>query len=135
MADPNRGPGVDQSSLMEDDVLERELRNALKSEGEIELLKIVQKKFQVESDLDKSVIVRQMLSGMWENVIEFFAMMTETPTLAALAPDDDLVIEHQRMLANFAIVANVNAVFKAAREAEIELRAVDDMDHEIEDQR
>jgi hypothetical protein len=133
MADPDRGPSVDQSFLMEDGVLERELRDALKSEGEIELLKIIQRKFQIENDLANSPIVRQMLSSMWENVIEFFALMTEAPTLVALEPDATLVLQHQRMLANFAVVAGVNAVFKAAKEAEIELRAADDMGHEIEE--
>jgi hypothetical protein len=118
---------------MTDGVLERELREALKSEGEIELFKIVQQMFQIEGELANSAAVKQMLSGMWQNVIEFFALMTETPTLAGLAPDHDLVLQHQRMLANFIVVANVNAVFKAAREAETELRAVDDMGHEIED--
>lgn len=131
--EPDRGPGVDQSSLMDDDVLERELRSALKSEGEIELFKIIQKMMQVQGELQRSVVVKQMLSGMWGNVIEFFALMTEVPTLAALPPDHDLVIKHQRMIANFDVVADVNAIFKAAREAEAELRAVDDMGHEIED--
>ena len=133
MADPDRGPDVDQSSLMADGVLERELRDALKSEGEIELFKIIQHMFQIDGELAKSVIVRQMLSGMWENVIEFTALMTETPSISGLAPDHDLVLQHQRMLANFDVVAGVNAVFKAAREAETELRAADDMGHEIED--
>jgi len=133
MAEPDRGPGVDQSSLMSDDVLERELRDNLKSEGEIELFKVVQKKFQIEGDLANSAVVRTMLYGMWANAIEFFALMTETKTLAGLAPDDDLVLEHQRMRANFDVVASVNAIFKAAREAETELRAVDDMGHDIED--
>ena len=133
MADPDRGPDVDQSSLMADGVLERELRDALKSEGEIELFKIIQHMFQIDGELAKSVIVRQMLSGMWENVIEFFALMTETTTLAGLAPDNDLVVQHQRMLANFNVVAGINAVYKAAREAETELRAVDDMGQERED--
>ena len=135
MAEPDRGPGVDQSSLMSDEVLERELRANLKSEGEIELFKVVQKKFQIEADLAGSAIVRTMLHSMWENVIEFFALMTETQTIAGLPPDHDLVLEHQRMRANFDVVASINAIFKAAREAETELRAVDDMGHEIEDPR
>ena len=134
MAEPDRGPSVDQSSLMSDGILERELREALKSEGEIELFKIVQQMFQIQGELANTAVVKQMLHGMWDNVIEFFALMTETKTLAGLDPNDELVLQHQRMLANFAVVANVNAVFKAAREAETELRAVDDMEHEIEDQ-
>lgn len=133
MAEPDRGPSVDQSSLMSDEVLERELRETLRSEGEIELFKVVQQKFQIESDLRNSAVAKQMLSGMWANVIEFFALMTEIKTLAGLAPDNDLVLRHQRMLANFDVVAGVNAIFKASREAEIELRAVDDMDRERED--
>lgn len=133
MAEPDRGPPVDQSSLMTDGVLERELREALKSEGEIELFKVVQQMFQIQGELANTAVVKQMLAGMWENVIEFFALMTETSTLAGLPPDDELVLQHQRMLANFAVVAGVNAVFKAAREAENELRAVDDMGQEIED--
>lgn len=135
MAEPDRGPSVDQASLMNDEVLELELRGALKSEGEIELFKIVQRKFQIEGELANSAAVRVMLSGMWENVIEFFALMTEAPTLAGLNQDNDLVLHHQRMLANFDVVSDINAVFKAAREAETELRAVDDMGHDIEDER
>lgn len=131
--DPDRGPVVDQSSLMEDGVLEVELRQALKSEGDIELFKAVQLSFQIANELANTASVKIMLSAMWSNVADFFERITEVPTLAGLAHDDPVVIDHQRMLANFEVVASINAIFKAAAEAETELRAADDMGQEIEE--
>ena len=133
MADPDRGPSVDQSSLMDDQVLERELRDALRSEGEIELFKIIQTSLQVRNELADTASVRVMLSGMWNNVADFFEEIVSAPTLAGLAADNALVAKHQRMLANFAVVSDINQTFKSAVEAEAELRAVDDMDIDRED--
>ena len=133
MAEPDRGPSVDQSLLMDDGVLEAELRNALRSEGEIELFKAIQTMLQVKNELANSAAVRVMLSGMWTNVADFFDEIVTAPTLVGLAPDDNLVAKHQRMQANFTVVSDINQIFKSAEEAEVELRAVDEMDHERED--
>lgn len=133
MANPDRGPDVDQSALSSDDVLERELREALKSEGEIELFKKIQDSLAVESELRKNPLVRKILHGMWDEVAVFFALVTEADTLAGLDANDPLVLGHQRMAANFSVVAGINQTFKDAAEAEGTLRAVDDMGHTIED--
>ena len=126
------GPEVDTSQVYADDVLERELRDALKSEGEIELFKRINKALRVKGELADSETVRQMLADMWENVAEFFEAVTDAKTLAGLANDDELVLQHQLMRANFAVVANVNQLFKEASEAEVELTAVDQMARESE---
>ena len=131
MAD--HGPKVDTSQVYDDDVLERELRDALKTEGEIELFKLVNKALAVKRELADTEAVRQMLSGMWSNVAEFFETVTAAPTLAGLSPDDDLVLQHQRMRANFDVVAGINQLFKQASEAEAELVSADQMSHEAEE--
>ena len=133
MADVDRGPDVDVSALDDDAVIERELREAFRSEGEIELFKVISRMLAVKSELANSVIVKKMLADMWGVVSEFFDTISEAPTIAGLAHDDSLVLLHQRMQANFTVVAGVNQTFKDSREAEEELRAVDDMDHKIED--
>lgn len=133
MADVDRGPDVDQSALYSDAVMEAELRESMRSEGEIELFKIISRALSVRSELANSVVVKQMLGQMWSMVADFFEAVTEAPTLAGLPHDDPMVLLHQRMLANFTVVAGVNQTLIAAREAEQELRAVDDMEHEIED--
>ena len=133
MADPDRGPEVDQTSFHNDPVLERELRQALKSEGEIELFKIVNKRIRIEGELENSETVRLMLGHMWGCVADFFELITEAETIAGLQPGDGLVVAHARMRANFDVVATVNATLKVGREAETELRAIDDMGHEAEE--
>lgn len=134
MADPDRGPELDTSRLYDDDVLEREVQSALNStDREVELFKVINRMLRVRGELQNNEMARIALSGMWENVADFFDAIIEAKTLAGLEHDDDLVVMHQRMLANFTVVNNINAVFGAAREAEVELRANDDMTHEIED--
>jgi hypothetical protein len=132
MAD-HHGPGVDASPLHADQVLERELREALRSEGEIELFKVIQQGLAVRAELQQSAIVRSMLSAMWSTVADFFEAVTAAETLAGLEHNDPLVLHHQRMRANFSVVADVNQSFKKSAEAEEELVAVDDMESEIED--
>lgn len=132
MAD--HGPEVDTSQLYGDDVLERELRDAMKSEGEIELFKLVAKGLRVRGEVATTETVSIMLSQMWSNVADFFETVTEAPTLAGLAHDHDLVVQHQRMKANFEVVAGINNLFKQASEAEVDLLAADQMADETEEQ-
>ena len=130
----DHGPSVDSSYIYDDDeVLEKELRDALKSEGEIELFKLINKSLRVRAELADSETVRTMLVGMWENVAAFFEAITAAKTLAGLTHDDDLVVLHQRMLANFDVVSTINGLFKAAKDAEKELIAKDQMDHDTEE--
>ena len=133
MAD--HGPAIDTSAIYDDeDVLERELRQALKSEGEIELFKVINRSLQVRQELANTQTVRIMLANMWEGVADFFESVTEAPTLAGLANDHELVVQHQQMKANFAAVGAINELFKDAREAEQELASVDLMTKEVEDE-
>jgi len=130
----DHGPDLDNSRLYDDDVLERELQEALGSnDREVHLFKVINKMLRVKSDL-QSEITKIMLTGMWNNVAEFFDAITSADTIAGLPADHALVTLHQRMKANFSVVSDVNAVFGDAREAESELRSADDMDHEIEEQ-
>lgn len=132
MAD-DHGPDLDNSRLYDDDVLERELQQALGStDREIELFKAINQMLRVKADLQNET-TKITLAGMWGNVADFFDAVTEADTLIGLAPDHKLVTLHQRMRANFSIVSDINAVFGNAREAEGELRALDDMDHEMPD--
>lgn len=131
MAD--HGPEVDTSQVYSDDILERELRDAMKSEGEIELFKLVAKGLRVRGEVADSETVSLMLSKMWSNVADFFEIVTEAPTLAGLDHDNELVIRHQRMKANFEVVAGINSLFKQSSEAESELLATDHMGHELEE--
>ena len=133
MADPDRGPDIDTSRLYDDDVLEREVQQALGSTDlEVELFKVINKMLRVKGDLQNET-VKIALAGMWANVADFFDAITTADTLAGLPHDHELVTMHQTMKANFTVVSNINAVFSDAREAETELRALDDMDQEIEE--
>lgn len=134
MAEVDRGPDVDTSRLYDDDVLEREVQQALGStDREVELFKVINGMLRVKAELATSEFIKIALTGMWANVADFFDTVAEADTLANLPHDHDLVIMHQRMKANFTVVSNINAVFKDAREAENELRANDDMDHVAEE--
>jgi hypothetical protein len=126
-------PGVDTANLYNDDVLEKELRDALKSEPEIELFKLINKSLRVRAELADTEIIRVMLGKMWGTVADFFEVVTEAPTLAALPHDDPLVLAHQRMKANFEVVSEINNLFKQAGEAEVDLKAIDQMEHETEE--
>lgn len=132
MAD--HGPEVDSSQVYSDDVLERELRDAMKSEGEIELFKLVAVGLRVRGEVATTETVAIMLSKMWSNVADFFESVTEATTLAGLAPDSDLVIQHQRMLANFHVVAEINKLFRQSSEAETELMAIDHMSDQTDEE-
>lgn len=127
------GPDLDVSALYDDGVMELELQQALKSEGEIELFKLVQKALRVRGELANSEMVRIILAGMWEDVASFFDAIYSADTLADLSHDSPIVCQHQRMLANFEVIANLNRTLKAGKEAEDELKAIDQMDHTIED--
>lgn len=124
----------DVGSIIDDDVLERELQQAMKSEGEIELFKVVNKSLRIRTELANSESVRVMMSLMWGAVANFFEKVTECDTLTGLAPDDPIVTLHQYMQSNFKVVATINATLKAGREAEDELKAIDQMDHDSEDE-
>lgn len=63
-----------------------------------------------------------------------FESVTEAPTLANLSHDDPIVCQHQKMLANFTVVADLNQILKAGKEAEDELVSVDHMDHFTENE-
>ena len=132
MAD--HGPEVDTSQVYSDDVLERELRDAMKSAGEIELFKLVAKGMRVRGEVAETECVAIMLSKMWSNVADFFESVTEAETLANLLPDSELVLQHQRMLANFNVVAGINELFKQSSEAEAELTAIDHMSDETDEE-
>ena len=77
-------PSVDTSNVYGDDVLERELRDALKSEPEIELFKLINKSLRVRAELADTETVKIMLSQMWSNVADFFEVVTEVPTLGTV---------------------------------------------------
>jgi hypothetical protein len=132
MAD--HGPEVDTSAVYADGVMERELREATKSEGEIELFKVVRQSLRVRGELANSEVVKRALSVIWGNVAEFFEAVTEAETLAGLSHDDPIVNHHQRMLANFTVIADINQTLKAGNDAERELTAVDQMSHFTEDE-
>lgn len=124
---------IDVGPLTDDAVLERELQQALKSEGEIELFKTVNKALRLRQELAKTEAVRTILAGMWEVVADFFETVTEADTLAGLGHDHKLVILHHKMRANFDCVAAMNATLKQGHEAEDELRAIDQMGHETDE--
>jgi hypothetical protein len=73
-----------------------------------------------------------MLQSMWMNVADFFALVTECPSLVNLQESDPLVIAHHDMKANFRAVAAINAVFSEANLAEAALSSQDDMQREQE---
>jgi len=123
----------DVGSIIDDDVLERELQQAMKSEGEIELFKIVNKSLRIRGELANSESVRVMMSLMWANVADFFDAVTNCTSLQDLAAENHVVALHHEMRANFKVVATINATIKAGREAENELRAVDQMEHDSEE--
>lgn len=122
------GPDIDTSALYADGVMERELREATRSEGEIELFKIVQQSMRIRGELANSAIIKNMMSAMWNNVAEFFESVTAAETLANLSYDDPIVCRHQKMLANFTVIADLNQILKAGKEAETELVSVDHME-------
>ena len=124
---------IDVGPLSDDTVLERELRQALKSSGEIELFKTVNKSLRVRGELADNESVKTILSAMWEIVATFFEKITEADTIAGLDSSHALVLLHQKMRANFDCVALINATLKQGHEAEEELRAMDQMEHEVED--
>ena len=122
---------ADVGSLTDDDVLELELRQALKSEGEIELFKIVNKAMRIRGELASSEAVKTIMTAMWTNVADFFEAVTSAETLQNLPNDDKIVLMHQDMRANFNAVALINGSIKDGHEAEKELQAMDHMEHEI----
>jgi hypothetical protein len=124
---------VDVGPLTDDLVLERELRQALKSEGEIELFKAVNKRLRIGGELVNSEVLQGAVNAMWDQVGEFFDKLTVAPTIALLEPDHELVAAFHRMQANFEVIAGINATLKAGREAEEELQAIDDMTHDAEE--
>jgi len=135
MAEPDRGPEVDTSRLYDDDVLEREVQEALGStDREVELFKTINAMLRVKAELANNESIKIALAGMWSVVADFFDAIAGADTIAGLPHDHELVVLHQRMKANFTVVSNINAVFKDAREAEDELRANDDMDHFVDEE-
>lgn len=116
----------------DDNELELELRNALKSEPEIELFKIINRAMLVKDELANSPAIRAILQDQWRTVAEFFDRITNAPTLAGLPGDHELVVLHKDMQANFRAVASVNAIFKEAIAAEEQVLTFDQMAREQE---
>mgnify|MGYP001813377987 CR=1 FL=1 len=126
---------LDPEEFFEDRVLERELRESMRSEEEIDLFKLVRDSIAIRGELAESKALKVVLAGMWENVADFFERVTEAETLAMLPVNDELVIAHNNMRADFAAVARINATLKAAREAEVELMTRDMETEQLEDPR
>jgi len=122
----------DIGPIYDDNALEVELRNALKSEPEIELFKVINKAMRVKDELANNDAIKAILQDQWRTVAEFFDRITEAPTIARLAHDDELVVLHKDMQANFRAVAAVNSVFKDAQAAESQVLAYDQMSREQE---
>ncbi len=120
-------------AIYDDDELEFELRQALKTEPEIDLFKTINRAVRLKDELANSEVIKVMLQGMWQNVADFFDQVTNAPTLAGLEPDHPIVVSHKDMQANFRVVAAVNAIFKEANSAEDQLVADDQMTREQED--
>lgn len=116
---------MDETNFFEDKTLERELREAMRSEEEISLFRVVRDNLQVKDELANSKSVQVILSGMWSAVADFFDAICAADTIAGLAANDELVIRHARMRANFDAVAAINQSFKDARLAEEQLTAED----------
>lgn len=123
----------DTSPVYDDEVLAAELRAAMKSEGEIELFKVINRALRVKDELANTEAIRVMLSSMWQNVADFFDGIVEAPSLAMLPHDHELVVRHKDMQAHFRAVASINQVFKDADSAEEQLVANDQMQREQEE--
>ncbi len=123
----------DESATYSDALLEHELRQAMKTEPEIDLFKVINRSLRVKDELANNETIRIILQDMWTDVAEFFHSMVEADTLAGLKHDDPMVVAHKDMQANFRAVAAVNASFKEAQMAQQQLEASDQMDHEQQD--
>lgn len=123
----------DTSPVYEDEVLAAELRAAMKSEGEIELFKQINRMLRVKHELANTETLGTVLAKMWEQVADFFELLAEAPTLAQLPHDHTIVVAHKDMQANFRAVGAINQVFSDAEAAEQQVVAQDQMTREQED--
>lgn len=132
MATMNPDIAEDTSPVYDDEVLAHELRQALKSDGEIELFKVINRSLRVKDELANTETIRTLLQFFWQNVADFFDEIVEIDSIAHLEHTHPLVVKHKDMQAHFRAVASINAVFKDAETAEEQLIANDQMDREQE---
>jgi len=117
----------DIGTIYDDQELERELRQALRSEGEIELFKVIREGMAVGDELINNPVIQAIVTDMWRVVAEFFDEIVNADTLQGMTHECKLVVMHKDMQSNFRAVAAINAKLKAAKVAEEHLVSEDQM--------